>query len=1250
MLADLRVLHVPSSDTNVLPPVILQLGADRYLFNVGEGTSRSSTQRKANLSRVSNIFISRVAWEAIGGLPGVLMSMADGQRPSEAVYGPESLRYALATMRTYAKRDIMKLHINEIPAQSASSTSANKQSTSPEPEATPFFSDDNLSIYAVPLLPTNASQRASKKQKLDTQRPITPSAATLDKVDKLWRKPYFNPSSLQGQEAQAWIQLVSDSIFNDSLLQKRQQQQSTTNTEAVPDASMSGKLVSSTDDVETDDADVSQAPPSSHSKPLSPWRPPLSPAFVTRLLPHPHTDTRNISADQSDIAQGGQAPVLAYICEAHPQRGKFDPLKATQAGVPPGPSFAALTKGEDITFNRPVSWPSMQADERKKWIQSQRGAQRAGAGVATNKPKPNGKQNAKENAKDAQDPTPASWSQLEEVLVKSTDVVGPSRAGAVVFHMYLPSVAYIDDLLGESVSATFSPYTAHANTHLPKEQSRTPHAIVHAVPLDVLQDARYRKWMRLFGPGCHHVIANYDVCANKLMFPSSATIPLRLSKLDDVMFKVPQYQLAPRFSLDALSSGAAAEFPLKLVAAEADQVIPLHPRGEPKRYSSGAPDFDWPVQSEQADKFAAFQFDVAEETEQQAQQLAKAKAKNNTNPKVKTQKPRNSATATEDVSADELGAVRNMRLREARKQAWEEYLNVVAKIKASSSTRSAGLAPEKDILVTTLGTGSAAPSKYRNVISTLIQTPSSGNILLDAGESTYGLLRRKFGCRRDGTAAESGSLVGQDVDDILREMRVLFISHIHADHHIGLIRLLLERRKLQPKSEKPLYLVGTGFVHNYLEEYEQIEKLGLDEDVILVLNDHLDHQTGVDPNPAANAATSSNTANGNAREQRARHEHVSHVESIKTLTGLSAIHTARVVHRGSHCYGLVLRHATEGWSVTYSGDTRPAPELIAAGRDCTLLIHEATLEDGELEMAIGKGHSTFGEAIRVGHEMGAQNILLTHFSQRYPKMARSSLFALGDQGGQGGKNVPIALAFDMVTYPLSQFSKIQGYTPAMEALFAADTEGDEDVVVGAGEAGADGAAGAGGKAEEKGQQGKQQQSKGKSTKGSAVAAATSLGVVAASNGEAEQEAIAHKAEQDLKSSTSDAATWSERYVRKGMKPSEWRYIGLRFSPFPSSSTLPTILPSFVLDVVHTAQTSTLGNAGGAYNVDILSTHSCALDQGKSWDAVLRVEARHGQDLVTSLSMLPSPTVQDKKIRLRVVGPTTAVQTLQNLFF
>ncbi|KAG7123929.1 Aspartate kinase FUB3 like protein [Verticillium longisporum] len=46
--------------------------------------------------------------------------------------------------------------------------------------------------------------------------------------------------------------------------------------------------------------------------------------------------------------------------------------------------------------------------------------------------------------------------------------------------------------------------------------------------------------------------------------------------------------------------------------------------------------------------------------------------------------------------------------------------------------------PNRDALIVPLGTGSAAPSKYRNVSSTLIRVPGVGSYLLDAGENTIG--------------------------------------------------------------------------------------------------------------------------------------------------------------------------------------------------------------------------------------------------------------------------------------------------------------------------------------------------------------------------------------------------------------------------------------------------------------------------------------------------------------------------------
>jgi ribonuclease Z len=44
----------------------------------------------------------------------------------------------------------------------------------------------------------------------------------------------------------------------------------------------------------------------------------------------------------------------------------------------------------------------------------------------------------------------------------------------------------------------------------------------------------------------------------------------------------------------------------------------------------------------------------------------------------------------------------------------------------------------------------------------------------------------------------------------------------------------------------------------------------------------------------------------------------------------------------------------------------PCNDLVEAGEDATLLVHEATLEDENAAMAIIKAHSTFGQAVDVG--------------------------------------------------------------------------------------------------------------------------------------------------------------------------------------------------------------------------------------------------------------------------------------------
>ncbi len=67
-----------------------------------------------------------------------------------------------------------------------------------------------------------------------------------------------------------------------------------------------------------------------------------------------------------------------------------------------------------------------------------------------------------------------------------------------------------------------------------------------------------------------------------------------------------------------------------------------------------------------------------------------------------------------------------------------------------------------------------------------------------------------------------------------------------------------------------------------------------------------------------------------------------------------------------YIYILFLFLTLKNSDTRYSGDTRPCDALVEAGTDATLLIHEATFEDGMAEEARDKYHSTTSEAIDVG--------------------------------------------------------------------------------------------------------------------------------------------------------------------------------------------------------------------------------------------------------------------------------------------
>uniref|UniRef100_A0A452G613 Zinc phosphodiesterase ELAC protein 2 n=1 Tax=Capra hircus TaxID=9925 RepID=A0A452G613_CAPHI len=291
-----------------------------------------------------------------------------------------------------------------------------------------------------------------------------------------------------------------------------------------------------------------------------------------------------------------------------------------------------------------------------------------------------------------------------------------------------------------------------------------------------------------------------------------------------------------------------------------------------------------------------------------------------------------------------------------------------------------------------LGTGSAIPMKIRNVSSTLVNISPDTCLLLDCGEGTFGQLCRHYG---DG------------VDRVLGSLAAVFVSHLHADHHTGLLNILLQRERALASLGRPchpLLVVAPTQLRTWLQQYHnQCQPL-------------LHHVSII---PAKCLQKGAEVSSPEVERL---------INLLLETCGLEEFQTCLVRHC-KHAFGCALVHMS-GWKVVYSGDTMPCEALVQMGKDATLLIHEATLEDGLEEEAVEKTHSTTSQAIGVGMRMSAAFIMLTHFSQRYAKIP---LFS-------PDFNEKVGIAFDHMKVSLGDLPTVPRLTAPLKALFAGDLE------------------------------------------------------------------------------------------------------------------------------------------------------------------------------------------------------------------
>ena len=300
--------------------------------------------------------------------------------------------------------------------------------------------------------------------------------------------------------------------------------------------------------------------------------------------------------------------------------------------------------------------------------------------------------------------------------------------------------------------------------------------------------------------------------------------------------------------------------------------------------------------------------------------------------------------------------------------------------------------PESDMVVTCLGTGSAGPSSYRNVSGTHVQVSADFGMLLDCGEGTLGQLRRAFGER---------------FEAMLRSLRVIYLSHMHADHHLGLVGLVQVWQEHNRHADLRLVVLCPGKLGRSLLEYGSLDPSVASVATIntygLLVDNKLDW----------------------AEAELSRLKGI--VPHIERAVCVPTPHSERAT--------CVRFDFTTGESLAYSGDTRPLDDFVELGAGVTCLVHEATLGHDKLEEAIVKRHSTLTEALDVSRRMDAKSTILTHISQRYPKFP-----VLTNRQAVEMRDRRVVVAHDNMQVELSKIGALAAAQPRLRRFWLAVDE------------------------------------------------------------------------------------------------------------------------------------------------------------------------------------------------------------------
>jgi ribonuclease Z len=401
-------------------------------------------------------------------------------------------------------------------------------------EAIPVFTDDNITVFSIPIVPTphhrceipaesdalsNLSENILKRKResslelplkrpfLGSTVPATDGPSTLSMsstlLDRFLSNPNFDPAALEGDEADAWRQLVIEHMFTWMEPPSRPQ--------LPPKTNKKGKRERDAGDTETKSQEA-------HSSQAILTSPPQVPPWVEGASKCQEKPPRRGPKEASPSGSLKPLPTFtppvreastAYIVVGPHVRGKFDVKRAEELGLH-GPLRGRVARGETVTF-------TMDDGTGAKMQRTVKPEDCVGENETTRV-------------------RLSHFSALVTVL---------KLGFKAVIILDVPTPDHIESLVSAFATPAYSPFRVKNPTH----KDYAVHVIYHLLGSNVLEDERYKSFMSGFSDDTQHLICSPDHNPDRLTFTSAGLSQLRLNQLDSEMFPLLHHRATPQKDL-----------------------------------------------------------------------------------------------------------------------------------------------------------------------------------------------------------------------------------------------------------------------------------------------------------------------------------------------------------------------------------------------------------------------------------------------------------------------------------------------------------------------------------------------------------------------------------------------------------------------------------------------------------------------------------------------------------------------------